>query len=1243
MYKLKAKTSSKSSIEITKCNKTVFKILQKQCYNCLLNKYSICVVTALLVLLVLLIVINLTEIFETKDQTIASVSTYEEDIREIDAVYTWVNGSDLSHIRELKRIKESLKNLPTNNSFSSAFQKVEFKSYYQEVKQNYKENDGLNKLKLNIYNCYYKFCQITPLIDQTRVHYLFIIEPFLNFNQEIELQNELKHSIDGNLTYLKIHSEIGVKNVSLMMLNLELNDTNYYQMLLKISQTFNKVLSKITFSIYMGFYTADDCDDLDASSNCLSSENIYQIKKSDADVNTLIDNRYKAEMENLVQNFYKNATATKKDSKHVIFNEIPGVLLNDVEFRLDTDYEVQSSSQSFSPESVTIAAIKSNSAKDEKIATVTEKITIVKFKSLINFNGLNETKKSFKKLNIVWDLGNPLGNDLELNRFFDNNELKYSLRSIEKYAPWFRNIYIVTNGQIPIWLNLTNSRVKLVKHEDIFPKKTHLPTFNSVAIESHLHRIKGLSKRFVYFNDDLLVTKPIWPDDFYTKSNGFKIYLAWSLPSCNNNKCPNNWIHDGYCDKACNTSDCEFDGGDCLNAFNNKSGSSFQQHQGIQNDLFCSSGCTTGWLADRYCDTICNNPKCGYDLGDCGIENFKNLFEIKLANQDELSLKSVNEIYIKIPSKISAFYINYTISENSNDTIYRVRNATHMKKDFIRVMAVMNKFRILTVLLVKKSENMSTSTNSPNPLIDETFKIFFTLVLNKANEGERVFDFIFNVETNGGDEIDETSSTASNNVETSTTTTNVKIDDELENIPLEKAQPKMLPIQINSLQAYDDYQFNNKIVDKIFQNYREYLNWSLTNEYLSELGYKYKIKSFIEKFKNENDFEKEEEIDYNLIESMLFNKLDLDAYLNEFLKFKNQTDFIFHKRKILDTFADSLSYVNRLYNKYYGYIVRKVPAHMPHFIDRDAVNLLHDKFPYEFELTSSNKIRSRTDMQFAFSYFYYIISELENKLNGNDSLTNFISNLFEEYDLNRDLNLNSNEIYLLRLRYDMIANSSYEMLIKNCSMNSQYITKNEFLNCSQLIELIIQKYYSLNKNSTKKYKYELLDDTQVYFQMISGNNEEDIKKFETKLKQILINPKKFLCLNDNINYKLVNEAKKLRDLLENFYITLFPLKSNFEKSDEFNVNEVVASDDLTNFIFLPSLFVFVIILVYFIIYNCFGYNIDIRRRRLRKREWRLKQEQKREYIKTSNDSSSVESDMDGNKVRKSSNKQMFIL
>ena len=47
--------------------------------------------------------------------------------------------------------------------------------------------------------------------------------------------------------------------------------------------------------------------------------------------------------------------------------------------------------------------------------------------------------------------------DTGKGRFTDMNQMLYSLRSIEMYAPWIRDIFIVTNGQIPNWLNISHS------------------------------------------------------------------------------------------------------------------------------------------------------------------------------------------------------------------------------------------------------------------------------------------------------------------------------------------------------------------------------------------------------------------------------------------------------------------------------------------------------------------------------------------------------------------------------------------------------------------------------------------------------------------------------------------------------------------------------------------------------------------------------------------------------------------
>ena len=78
-----------------------------------------------------------------------------------------------------------------------------------------------------------------------------------------------------------------------------------------------------------------------------------------------------------------------------------------------------------------------------------------------------------------------------------------------------------------------------------------------------------------------------------------------------------------------------------------------------------------------------------------------------------------------------------------------------------------------------------------------------------------------------------------------------------------------------------------------------------------------------------------------------------------------------------DTYGDSLVKVNMLYNKEFGASSRKVPAHMPHLIDRDVIRNLHSHptFKHEFEATSRRKFRSSHDMQYSFSYFHWLITK----------------------------------------------------------------------------------------------------------------------------------------------------------------------------------------------------------------------------------------------------------------------------
>lgn len=67
---------------------------------------------------------------------------------------------------------------------------------------------------------------------------------------------------------------------------------------------------------------------------------------------------------------------------------------------------------------------------------------------------------------------------------------------------------------------------RISPQEDIFSNKSHLPTFSSPAIETHMHNIPGLSRQFLYLNDDVMFGLDVWPDDFYSHARGQKVWSS---------------------------------------------------------------------------------------------------------------------------------------------------------------------------------------------------------------------------------------------------------------------------------------------------------------------------------------------------------------------------------------------------------------------------------------------------------------------------------------------------------------------------------------------------------------------------------------------------------------------------------------------------------------------------------------------------------------------------------------------
>jgi hypothetical protein len=98
----------------------------------------------------------------------------------------------------------------------------------------------------------------------------------------------------------------------------------------------------------------------------------------------------------------------------------------------------------------------------------------------------------------------------------DNEELRYSLRSILEYIPWIRKIFII----------MPNDKVKFLKpYEEIKEKIVYVKdkdilgfdSSNSVAFQFNLYKMEnfGISKNFIYMDDDYFIGKPLKKSDFF--------------------------------------------------------------------------------------------------------------------------------------------------------------------------------------------------------------------------------------------------------------------------------------------------------------------------------------------------------------------------------------------------------------------------------------------------------------------------------------------------------------------------------------------------------------------------------------------------------------------------------------------------------------------------------------------------------------------------------------------------------
>ena len=105
------------------------------------------------------------------------------------------------------------------------------------------------------------------------------------------------------------------------------------------------------------------------------------------------------------------------------------------------------------------------------------------------------------------------------SRYEQINEINFCIDSLIKFAPFLRKIFLITDQQIPKFLNgdvHAYKKVILIDHKEIFKDyHEYLPTFNSLSIETCMHRIPELAEHFIYLNDDFFLINPTRQEDFF--------------------------------------------------------------------------------------------------------------------------------------------------------------------------------------------------------------------------------------------------------------------------------------------------------------------------------------------------------------------------------------------------------------------------------------------------------------------------------------------------------------------------------------------------------------------------------------------------------------------------------------------------------------------------------------------------------------------------------------------------------
>lgn len=127
---------------------------------------------------------------------------------------------------------------------------------------------------------------------------------------------------------------------------------------------------------------------------------------------------------------------------------------------------------------------------------------------------------------------NKINTNQSINRYRDNNELKYCIRSIEKYLPNLNKIHIILgqNCKPPDWLNLNNKKLNVIKESELY----NPIQLNSETKKLYYHKIKNLTEYFITFDDDFYLNKQFNINNYFNNNKLKMGSVGYSINNINN-------------------------------------------------------------------------------------------------------------------------------------------------------------------------------------------------------------------------------------------------------------------------------------------------------------------------------------------------------------------------------------------------------------------------------------------------------------------------------------------------------------------------------------------------------------------------------------------------------------------------------------------------------------------------------------------------------------------------------------